>query len=331
MHTGVPTQFIDLEDKLYEFFEFNRKLGNAVKIKALILQMIKLDEENKNSENKKYLGIKYDNLNTNYTRIERFMDRKGLSIRQATPMGRKFYYNTYMVVGKYISSVRRYYLNYGQDPSLVCNMDETSIFFNMPSNKTIEIKGKKTVQIVMKNQEKMRVSLILAVLTDGTKLPPYIIFKGNNSSPILTKEISNLTHVKNKEVFFTFNANAWTTGEILIDWLNKVWFEYLKNFDSMFESLLIIDKATTHEKEEFKRVSFNNDVTISYIPKGLTPILQTLDVSINKPLKDALRNEYPQFCIQKDLNNADKISRKQIIDFVYDVWNNKNIISKDDN
>ena len=186
-----------------------------------------------------------------------------------------------MVVGKYINIVRNYYLNYGQD----LNIDETPIFFNMPSNKTIEIKGKKTVQIVTQNQEKMRVSLILAVLADSTKLPPYIIFKGNTSSPILTKEISNLPQVKNKEIFFVFNTNAWSTGEIVIDWLNKVWFEYLKIFDIMFESLLIIDKATTHENEEFKRACFNNDVTISYIPKGLTSILLSLDVSINKPLK----------------------------------------------
>ena len=199
----------------------------------------------------------------------------------------------------------------------------------MPSNKTVELKGKKTVHVVTQNQEKMRVSLLLSVLADGTKLPPYIIFKGNNSSPILTKELSNLPHIKNKEIFFAFNINAWTTGQIVIDWLNKVWLEYLKNFDSMFESLLIIDKATTHENEEFKRACFNNDVTISYIPIGLTSILQPLDVSINNPFKDALRNEYTQYCIQKGLSNADKVSRKQIIDFVYDVWYNKNIITKE--
>ena len=112
------------------------------------------------------------------------MDRKGLTIRHSTGMGRKFYANTYMEVGKYINSVRNYYLNYGQDLSLVCNMDKTPIFFNMPSNKTVELKGKKTVHVVTQNQEKMRVSLLLSVLADGTKLPPYIIFKGNNSSPI---------------------------------------------------------------------------------------------------------------------------------------------------
>ena len=60
----------------------------------------------------------------------------------------------------------------------------------------------------------------------------------------------------------------------------------------MLESLFIIDKATSHEKEEFKRACFNNYVTISYITKGLTSIFSALDDSINKPLKDVLRNEY---------------------------------------
>ena len=127
---------------------------------------------------------------------------------------------------------------------------------------------------------------------------------------------------------FVFNANTWTTEKILSDWLNKVWFDYLKNFDIMFESLLIIDQVNSYEKEEFKRAWFNNDATISYIPKGLTSILHPLDVSINKTLKNELSNEYTQFCIQKDLNNADKISRKQIINFVYVIWNNKNTITK---
>ena len=54
----------------------------------------------------------------------------------------------------------------------------------------------------------MRVCLILAVLEDGTKLPPYIMFKGNESSPILIKESSNLPHIKNKEIFFAFNTNV---------------------------------------------------------------------------------------------------------------------------
>ena len=82
--------------------------------------------------------------------------------------------------------------------------------------------------------------------------------------------------------------------------------------------LLIIDKATTYDIDEFKSASFNNAITISYIPEGLTSILQLLDASIIKPFKDALRNEHTQYCYKKGLNNNEKISREQIIDFV--IW-----------
>ena len=34
------------------------------------------------------------------------------------------------------------------------------------------------IKLLTQNQVKMRVSLILAVIEDGTKLPPNIIFKG---------------------------------------------------------------------------------------------------------------------------------------------------------
>ena len=79
------------------------------------------------------------------------------------------------------------------------------------------MKGKKTIHVVTKNQEKMRFSLILAVIIGSTKLPPYIIFTDNISTFKLTKKILNISHIKNKEIFFVFNENAWTTGEILID------------------------------------------------------------------------------------------------------------------
>ena len=60
----------------------------------------------------------------------------------------------------------------------------------------------------------------------------------------MTKEILKITNIKNKEIIFAFNENAWATGEFVIDWLNKVWIEYLKNYDNMLGSLLIMNKAT---------------------------------------------------------------------------------------
>ena len=117
--------------------------------------MIKLDEDNKNKEKAQYFRIKNDNPDNNYTPIERFMERKGLSIRQRTGIGRKFYSNTYHLVSKYINNIHNYYLNYGQDLSLVWKMDETPLFFSMPSNKTVEMKRKKNCAYSNSKSEKI--------------------------------------------------------------------------------------------------------------------------------------------------------------------------------
>ena len=37
IHKGTQPKFIDIENKLYEFFEFNRALSNGVTIKAILL------------------------------------------------------------------------------------------------------------------------------------------------------------------------------------------------------------------------------------------------------------------------------------------------------
>ena len=47
------------------------------------------------------------------------------------------------------------------------------------------------------NKEKLRVSSLLCILADGTKLIPYLIFKGKNNSPILKSELNQNEYVKN--------------------------------------------------------------------------------------------------------------------------------------
>ena len=51
--------------------------------------------------------------------------------------------------------------------SIIANMDETPIFFNMTSNKTIAKKGTKSILIKSQNQEKCRLTVVLCVTADG--------------------------------------------------------------------------------------------------------------------------------------------------------------------
>lgn len=87
-------------------------------------------------------------------------------------------------------------------------MDETPFQFNMLPSNIIDVKGKNSVTIKTSNQEKLRDSTLSCILSAGTKLALYLIFKGKNNSHMLTRELNKNEYVKNKKVFFSFNENA---------------------------------------------------------------------------------------------------------------------------
>ena len=60
-------------------------------------------------------------------------------------------------------------------------MNEVPVMFDVPSNKTMSIKGFKTITIKTTNHKKTHYDcFILACCADGTKLPPLQIFKRKN-------------------------------------------------------------------------------------------------------------------------------------------------------
>ena len=59
----------------------------------------------------------------------------------------------------------------------IINVDEASIYIDMPQNKTVNIKGVKDIDIITFWGEKVRISVILAITGIGKKLPSILIFK----------------------------------------------------------------------------------------------------------------------------------------------------------
>lgn len=55
---------------------------------------------------------------------------------------------------------------------------------------------------------------------------------------------------------------------------------------------LILDKALLHLTKNVLEMFKNNKQFKSYIPGGLTRFIQSLDIVINKPFKEALRKKY---------------------------------------
>ena len=62
--------------------------------------------------------------------------------------------------------------------NLIGNMDETPICYENIYKSTITKICTQKVTVKNFNKDKLRIIVLLSILSDGTKLPPLIIFKG---------------------------------------------------------------------------------------------------------------------------------------------------------
>jgi hypothetical protein len=167
------------------------------------------------------------------------------------------------------------------------NADETPVYFYMPGATTVHPRGQKTVTIRTSGNEKLRVSVMLTALADGTKLPPFVILKRKQ----MPKE-----HLSKGTIFVRCQVKGWMTADLMNDWLKNVWNKRPGAAQQMC-AMLVLDSFRGHITNEVKRKikSLKSDLVI--IPGGLTSILQVMDVVINKPFKDSLRKLYEDWLI----------------------------------
>ena len=153
-------------------------------------------------------------------------------------------------------------------------MDETPISFNMPSQTTVDECEKRTISILTTGHERTNFTVTLACLADGTKLPPFIIFKLVN---IPREQFPN-------GVFVHANPSGWMDEKEMIWWIENVWCQRA-NLSSNSRSLLVLDSFTAHKTDVVKHRFCEKNTNIAIIPGGLTSRLQPLDVSLNKAFK----------------------------------------------
>ena len=94
---------------------------------------------------------------------------------------------------------------------MIGNADQTPLTFDMPSNSTVDSKGTKSVSIMTTGHEKDCFTVMLACLGDGTKLPPYVVFKRKT----LPKDL-----VLPRGIHVCAQAKGWMDESLVEDWLN---------------------------------------------------------------------------------------------------------------
>ena len=156
-------------------------------------------------------------------------------------------------------------------------MDETLMRFELPSMRSLEFTGSRTVQVKTCGAEKRGFTVTLAA--DGTKLPPKVIFKGVRSPRDLV--VPESLHV-------SFHKKGWMDEAAVKEWIRQC----LPRTPRNEQSLLVWDSFRAHLTDEVKADLKRRKIDVAVIPGGLTPVLQPLDKCLNKLFKDNVRRKY---------------------------------------
>ena len=175
-----------------------------------------------------------------------FIKRNGFSIRRVSHIGQSIpeYMNTLKdsFVKEVILKRKKMNIPYDDDYTII-NMDETPYYLIMGIDTTLEFTGKKNVDILSSGLNPYRVSVILAVVGNGLKLPSLLILKGEPWKTI-EKELRGLPYVRDKSMFIYCQSDGWCTSYIFKEWIKEIFIPYEKEYGD--KCLLLLDKASGH-------------------------------------------------------------------------------------
>lgn len=266
-------QFPEMEEEIKQWVDEKRQNGYGVSRLAIRLYTLRL------AKSGKYEGT--IDFKASQGRSTRFLARHGLALRQRTKIAQKLpkdYEKKIVDFQQYIIK-RRKEVDYPL--CRIGNMDETPMCFDMPSTRTVNKKGEKTVMIKTTGHEKTHFTVVLTCMADGGKLPPMVIFK--RKTPPKDKFPSG--------VVIHQHPKGWMDEPGVIKWLSSVW-ERRNGGLLKKPSLLVWDQFKAHLTDKVKGKLKDNKTVQAVIPGGLTGTLQPLDVSLNKPFKAAMREQW---------------------------------------
>ena len=210
-----------------------------------------------------------------------FMNRYDLSLRAKTKISQRLPRDLEEKLTSFQTHIIRMRQQHDYPLSNIGNMDETPLTFDLPGGRTVHPTGEWTVLIRTTGHEKTGFTVVLACMADGTKLKPMVIFK-RKTMPKDKFPPGVVVHVHEK---------GWMDSEGMLVWLEKVWAFRPGGFKS--KSLMVWDSFAGHLVQRVKdRVTRGYNTDLAVIPGGMTPVVQPLDVSLNRPFKCHYRAQW---------------------------------------
>ena len=178
---------------------------------------------------------------------------------------------------------------------LVINWDQTAISIVPGSSWTMAPSGSRRVEIVGMG-DKRQITAVFAGSLSGHFLPPQLIYTGKTAACHARVTFPADWHI-------THTPNHWANESTMRDYVTKVIVPYVEKVrvarvphpDPSFlpqPALVIFDVFKGQMCQSTIDMLMENTIHFVHVPPNCTDRLQPLDLSVNKPCKDFMRNKF---------------------------------------
>ena len=212
--------------------------------------------------------------------LQRFMKRHDLSLRRKTTVSQSVPSDVIPKLVSFILHLRLLQTSRVYSTDSIFAMDETACWMDMPGDTTIAPTGSRSVPLKTSGHEKDHFTVILTAKANGTKLKPYVVFKGKGTWLIKSLQLI-------PEIIVRFSSNGWMNDKLTIDYLHSI----LGTF-SFTKRLLVWDAYRCHTSVSTRAETAKLRVHTAIVPGGCTKFIQAADVVWNTSFKAHLRSMY---------------------------------------
>jgi hypothetical protein len=186
-------------------------------------------------------------------------------------------------------------------PHLLLNLDETSMYLDAPSNRTVDVVGAETIEIGTTHHYKSRLAVLLCIDYQGRMLTPLVVYPCNEKKKLVkTHQFFPKTIIlktgKPFQLLVTYARKAWLNSVIMAKWLAEVYHPHLLSTgQDITNSILFMDNCSAHKTEECLSFFDRTGAGYEFFPPHFTPLLQPLDHAYNREFKREYTTEWAEW------------------------------------
>ena len=217
--------------------------------------------------------------------------RMGFTKRRANSKSKMLLENFVAIKEQYLQDIRSVVTMEDIPSALILNWDQTAMKIVPSSAWTMEKKGTKRVEIVAAD-DKRQITAVFACSLSGNFLPMQLIYQGTTPR-CLPK---NIPFPPDWHV--TCTANHWSNEHTMIDYVKKIIIPYVTetriklNLNADHPTLVLFDVFKGQCTEQVLQLLQDNNILYIFVPANTTDKLQPLDLSVNKPAKDFMKQKF---------------------------------------